>query len=69
MASIWSAPQHMKDTTWNTLPVEQEINFLYFIRNVTALIKTKFDITIERVSPVNEPENIFAEWEHTRMVS
>lgn len=69
MGSIWSAPAYMKDTTTNTLPVDQETNFHFFIRNVTALIKTRFNITIEDVSPVNEPENFFASWEHTRMVS
>lgn len=53
----------------NKLPVNQETNFHYFIRNTTDLIKTQFNLTIEKVSPVNEPENIFAQWEHTEMVS
>jgi hypothetical protein len=53
--------------TNNTLRRDQETAYHYFIRNVTQLIKNQFGISIERVSPVNEPENIFAPWEHTDM--
>jgi len=67
MASIWSPPSRMK-TILNTLPTSQERNFYYFITNVTKLIKKQFGIEIERVSPVNEPENIFAPWEHLNML-
>lgn len=69
MASIWSPPTYMKDLQADTLNVTQENEYHYFIRNVTALIKSQFNIEIERVSPINEPENIFATWEHTDMVS
>lgn len=67
MASIWSPPSYMK-TILNTLPVSQENNFHYFITNVTELIKEQFNITVERISPVNEPENLFASWEHLFML-
>lgn len=65
-ASIWSPPHYMKDDSFQLLP-ENETAFLYFIRNVTALIKRDFNIEIEKVSPVNEPENVFAPWDHTNM--
>lgn len=68
MASVWSPPRFMINAENDTLFDHEEQNFHYFIRNITTLIKTKFNITVERVSPVNEPENIFAAWEHTRMV-
>lgn len=55
-------------TIFNTLPTSQERNFHYFITNVTKLIDEQFDIEIERISPVNEPENIFAPWEHLNML-
>lgn len=68
MASIWSPPRRMK-TILNTLPTSQERNFHYFINNVTKLIYEQFNnLTIERISPVNEPENIFAAWEHLTML-
>ncbi|KAJ6645698.1 hypothetical protein Bhyg_00906 [Pseudolycoriella hygida] len=67
MASIWSPPHYMK-TQIATLPKSQEQNFHYFISNVTKLIKDQFGIEIERISPVNEPENIFAGWEHLNML-
>lgn len=67
MASIWSPPSRMK-TIFNTLPVSQERNFYFFIKNVTKLINEQFGIEIERVSPVNEPENIFAPWENLNML-
>lgn len=69
MASVWAPPRYMMDVSNDTLPEHEEQNFHYFIRNVTALMKTQFNIKYERVSPINEPENIFATWEHTRMVS
>lgn len=69
MASIWSPPSYMMNTTSHTLPVEQETNFHHFIGNITQLIKNQFNITIETVSPINEPENFLAAWEHTLMVS
>lgn len=69
MASIWSPPTYMKDLASDTLLVSEENNYHYFIRNITSLIKNQFNITIERVSPINEPENIFGTWEHTNMVS
>lgn len=56
----------MKNEFYQLLP-EYETAFLHFIRNVTALIKRDFDIEIEKVSPVNEPENVFAPWDHTNM--
>lgn len=56
----------MKDDYFR-LMTTHETAFLHFIRNVTALIKRDFDIEIEKVSPVNEPENIFAPWDHTNM--
>lgn len=65
MASIWSPPHHMKNMESHTLLVEKEKDYHYFIRNITELMKSRFNITIERVSPINEPENIFAPWEHT----
>lgn len=55
-------------TIFNTLPASEEQNFHYFIKNVTKLIKDQFNIEIERISPVNEPENIFAGWEHLNML-
>lgn len=68
MASIWSPPRYMMNSD-STLPENEEQNFYYFIRNITALMKSQFNTEVERVSPINEPENIFAEWEHTKMVS
>lgn len=65
-ASIWSPPHYMKNKSYQLLP-EFETDYLHFIRNITALMKRNFNIEIERVSPVNEPENIFAPWDHTNM--
>lgn len=65
-ASIWSPPHYMKDNLFQLLP-EYETAFYYFIRNVTNIIKQDFGIEIEKVSPVNEPENVFAPWDHTNM--
>lgn len=69
MASVWSPPRYMINVTDNTLPEYEERNFHNFIGNITSLMKTTFNITVERVSPINEPENVFAAWEHIRMVS
>lgn len=69
MGSIWSPPTYMMNTTSHTLPFDQETNFHYFIGNVTQLIEKQFNIAIEKVSPINEPENFLASWEHTVMVS
>lgn len=56
-------------TILNTLPTSQERNFHHFITNVTKLIYEQFNhLTIERISPVNEPENLFASWEHVVML-
>jgi len=49
------------------LPTENEIQYLYYIRNITKIIKDKYGITIEKISPINEPENVFATWDHTNM--
>ncbi|XP_037033740.1 uncharacterized protein LOC119072591 [Bradysia coprophila] len=65
-ASIWSPPHYMKDEFFHLLP-EYETAFLHYIRNVTAMVKGDFNIDIEKVSPVNEPENVFAPWDHTNM--
>ncbi|CAL8075017.1 unnamed protein product [Orchesella dallaii] len=65
-ASVWSPPHYMKNDFYQLLP-EYETAYLYFIKNITAIIKRDFNIEIERVSPVNEPENVFAPWDHTNM--
>lgn len=56
----------MKNDLYQLLP-EHETAYLHFIRNITAIVKRDFNIEIEKVSPVNEPENIFAPWDHTNM--
>lgn len=56
----------MKNDLYQLLP-ENEEAFSHFIRNITAIMKRDFNIDIEKVSPVNEPENIFAPWDHTNM--
>lgn len=65
-ASIWSPPHYMKDEYFNLLP-KYETAYLHFIRNITAIVAQDFNINIEKVSPVNEPENVFAPWDHTNM--
>lgn len=65
-ASIWSPPHYMKNNLSQLIPTH-ETAFLHFIRNITAIIKRDFEIDIEKVSPVNEPENAFAQWDHTNM--
>lgn len=65
-ASIWSPPHYMKNEFYELLP-EHETAYLHFIRNITAIMKRDFNIEIEKVSPVNEPENVFAPWDHTNM--
>lgn len=67
MASVWSPPHYMKNEALHTLLISEEANYLHFLKNVTKLMKDEFDISIERISPVNEPENVFAVWEHTSM--
>jgi hypothetical protein len=57
----------MKNILFDTLLEEYEEAYFYFIKNITILIETKYNISIERVSPINEPENVFAPWEHTNM--
>lgn len=65
-ASIWSPPHYMKNDFYQ-LSAKYETAYLHFIRNITAIMKRDFNIEIEKVSPVNEPENIFAPWDHTNM--
>jgi len=67
MASIWSPPYYMKDPVLVRLKREYETQYHYYIRNITALIKQKYDLTIEHISPANEPENVFAPWDHCNM--
>lgn len=45
-----------------------ETSYLHYLKNVTSLIHQQFNISIERISPVNEPENVFATWDHTNML-
>ncbi|KAJ6627321.1 hypothetical protein Bhyg_16539, partial [Pseudolycoriella hygida] len=56
----------MKNDFYQLLPA-YETAYLYFIRNITEIMKKDFNIEIEKVSPVNEPENVFAPWDHTFM--
>lgn len=65
-ASIWSPPHYMKDESYQLLP-EYETAYLHFIRNITAIMKQDFNIQMEKVSPINEPENVVAPWDHTNM--
>lgn len=70
MASVWSPPSYMKDPLFELFLLSgQERNYYYFIKNITAIIKDQFNINIERVSPINEPENVAATWEHTIVVN
>jgi len=68
ISSIWSPPFYMKNNESHTLRREFETPYLHFITNITSLMKSTFNLTIERVSPVNEPENMFATWDHTNMI-
>lgn len=65
-ASVWSPPHYMKNKFYQLMP-EYETEYFYFIKNMTELMKQDYNITIEKVSPVNEPENVFAPWDHTNM--
>lgn len=65
-ASIWSPPHYMKDVL-RRLNKEYEFAFYYFITNITQIIKSNFNITLDKISIDNEPENIFAPWEQCFM--
>lgn len=56
----------MKNKFYQLLP-RYETQYLDYLRNITSLVQRDFNITIEKISPVNEPENIFAPWDHTNM--
>lgn len=66
-ASVWSPPHYMKNRAYQLLP-KYEIPYLHYLKNVTSLIHSQFNISIENISPVNEPENVFAVWDHTNML-
>ena len=66
MASVWSPPYYMKDMERVSLKPEYEQLYYYYIKNITQLIHDKYGLVVERVSPVNEPENIFAVWDHCK---
>ncbi|CAL8078876.1 unnamed protein product [Orchesella dallaii] len=66
-ASIWIAPYHLMIMEDYELPVANETQYLYYIKNVTNIIQEQYGLTIERISPINEPENVFATWDHTNM--
>jgi O-glycosyl hydrolase len=67
IASVWSPPHYMKNPLLHTLLIEEEPNYHFYLKNITTLMKQQFNLDVEAVSPVNEPENIFAPWEHTNM--
>lgn len=64
MASVWSPPFHLMDLETLRLLPEKELDFYYYLKNITKLIEEKYGIAIQRVSPVNEPENLWASWNH-----
>lgn len=68
-ASIWSPPHYMKiklnrlailDPRWKT-------GYYQYIKSVAHSIKKNFSIDFERISIVNEPDDVFAEWDHLNM--
>lgn len=63
-ASVWSPPHYMKNDFYQLLP-EYETTYLYFLKNITQILQRDYNIAIEKISPVNEPENLFAPWDHT----
>jgi len=67
MASVWTPPFYMKDPLLNRLIRSNEPLYYHYLKTVTALIQQKYGLAVERISPVNEPENIFAQWDHCNM--
>uniref|UniRef100_T1KJA5 Glucosylceramidase n=1 Tax=Tetranychus urticae TaxID=32264 RepID=T1KJA5_TETUR len=66
IVSIWSPPYYMKNNARN-LKAEYEKAYYYYLTNVTRLVKDKFNLTIDRISIANEPENVFATWDQCVM--
>uniref|UniRef100_T1K012 Glucosylceramidase n=1 Tax=Tetranychus urticae TaxID=32264 RepID=T1K012_TETUR len=66
IVSIWSPPYYMK-TFFRHLATEYEEAYYYYITNVTQLIKDQFNLTIDRISMANEPENLIASWDECTM--
>jgi len=64
IASVWSPPSHLMDKETLRLLPEMEINYYFYLKNITTLIKDTYGISIDRISPVNEPENLWAPWTH-----
>uniref|UniRef100_T1KFI1 Glucosylceramidase n=1 Tax=Tetranychus urticae TaxID=32264 RepID=T1KFI1_TETUR len=65
-ASVWSPPLYMKDR-FHQLKSSYEWKYYNYLKNITQQIKHTFGLNIGPISLINEPENVFAPWEHTVM--
>jgi hypothetical protein len=67
MASIRSPPYYMKNNLTHALIPEFEQSYYTYIRSIADIIKNRYNVTIERVSPINEPKTGITTNQNTRM--
>lgn len=68
-ASIWSPPHYMKTNFSRLSLLRPKWKFRYyeFIKRVAFLAETEYSLNFEKISIVNEPDDIFAMWDHLNM--
>ena len=65
--SIWQPPTYMM-TNASSLKPEFETEYINYLGNITSQAESNYNLTISRVSFVNEPEYFDAPWAHCFML-